>query len=150
MIVQSAPRQPGWLGEALGEPGAQRRLDMAAVPSLTFGALLRRYRLAAGLTQEALGELAGLSLRGIADLERGARTHPRQETVQLLAEALRLSAPERAQLEAAARGRVVSALPASTAQPLHRVSAPTVAPLVGRAQELELLERHLVDGPPLF
>src|ERR1051326_3129587 len=62
---------------------------MAAVPSLTFGALLRRYRLAAGLTQEELASEAGLSLRGIADLGRGARTQPRKATVQLLADAPR-------------------------------------------------------------
>jgi transcriptional regulator with XRE-family HTH domain len=74
---------------------------MAAVPSPTFGALLKRYRLAAGLTQEELAAEEGLSLRGIADLERGARTQPCKEAVQLLVEALHLSAPERAQLEAA-------------------------------------------------
>jgi transcriptional regulator with XRE-family HTH domain len=38
-----------------------------------FGSLLRRYRTSAGLTQEELAERAGLSRRGIADLERGAR-----------------------------------------------------------------------------
>jgi transcriptional regulator with XRE-family HTH domain len=38
-----------------------------------FGALLRRYREEAGLTQEALAERAGLSARGISDLERGIR-----------------------------------------------------------------------------
>src|ERR1051326_10822 len=96
---------------------------MAAVPSLTFGALLRRYRLAAGLTQEELAAEAGLSLRGIADLERGARTQPRKETVQLLAEALHLSAPERAQLEAAARGRTAPAAPSPTPHPAYRPTA---------------------------
>ena len=35
--------------------------------------LLRRYREAAGLTQETLAQRAGLSARGISDLERGAR-----------------------------------------------------------------------------
>ncbi|HYU72004.1 MAG TPA: helix-turn-helix transcriptional regulator, partial [Ktedonobacteraceae bacterium] len=57
---------------------------MATVSSLTFGTLLKRYRLAAGLTQEELADQATLSRRGIADLERGARTQPRKETVQLL------------------------------------------------------------------
>jgi transcriptional regulator with XRE-family HTH domain len=37
----------------------------------TFGTLLRQYRLAAGLTQMALAERAGLSLRGLSDLARG-------------------------------------------------------------------------------
>jgi transcriptional regulator with XRE-family HTH domain len=35
--------------------------------------LLRRYRAAAGLSQEALAKRAGFSRRGIADLEGGAR-----------------------------------------------------------------------------
>ena len=37
----------------------------------TFGELLRRYRLARRLTQAELAERAGLSTRGINDLERG-------------------------------------------------------------------------------
>ena len=56
-----------------------------------FGDLLRRSRLAAGLTQEELAAQAGLSVRGLSDLERGARLAPRRETVQLLSAALHLS-----------------------------------------------------------
>ena len=48
-----------------------------------FGNLLRRYRLAAGMTQDELAERAGLSARGISDLERGARGLPRKDTLQL-------------------------------------------------------------------
>ena len=76
---------------------------MATVSSQTFGDVLRRSRLAAGLTQEELADHAGLSVRGLSDLERGARRAPRRETIQLLAEALHLPAEERARLEAAAR-----------------------------------------------
>ena len=50
----------------------------AAVAS--FGDLLREYRLEADSTQEELAERAGLSKRGISDLERGARTRPQRET----------------------------------------------------------------------
>src|SRR6266852_209521 len=88
-------------------------LNMATVSSQSFGDLLRRYRLAAGLTQEELAEEAGLSVRGLSDLERGARRAPRRETVQLLVEALHLSAAERTRLEAAARQRGVPAAQAS-------------------------------------
>ena len=56
----------------------------------SFGDLLRRYRLAADLTQEELAERAGLSKRGISDLERGARTRPQRETIHLLGDALGL------------------------------------------------------------
>jgi predicted ATPase/class 3 adenylate cyclase/DNA-binding XRE family transcriptional regulator len=69
----------------------------------TFGELLRRYRLARRLTQAELAERAGLSTRGINDLERGARTAPRRDTVTLLAGALDLSVEERAAFLAAAR-----------------------------------------------
>src|SRR5215207_3985416 len=78
---------------------------MGADPSAeapTFGELLHRYRVAAGLTQEALAERAGLSARGISDLERGARAGPRRNTLRLLIEALRLSPNEQATLVAAA------------------------------------------------
>src|SRR5690348_10479298 len=80
-------------------------LDMVTGLSQRFGDLLRRFRLAAGLTQEDLAAQAGLSVRGLSDLERGARLAPRRETVQLLAAALQLSAAERTRLEAAARQR---------------------------------------------
>jgi len=123
---------------------------MAAVPSPTFGTLLRRYRLAAGLTQEELAAEAGLSPRGIADLERGARTQPRKETIHLLAEALHLSPQDRAQLEAAARARAVPPAPAPPTRLLPRSGLVPAAPLVGRTQELSLLERHLAEGPPLL
>ena len=44
---------------------------MATSSSQSFGDLLRGYRLAAGLTQEELAAQAGLSARGLSDLERG-------------------------------------------------------------------------------
>lgn len=122
---------------------------MAAVPSPTFATLLRRYRLAAGLTQEELAARSGLSPRGIADLERGVRTQPRKETVQLLAEALLLPAPERALLETAARGRATaSAARASSLLPTSRLTS--AAPLVGRARELALLDQVIKVGPSVL
>lgn len=57
-----------------------------------FADLLRRYRVNAGLSQEALAARAGLSVSGIAALERGRRTAPRPDTVALLADALTLDA----------------------------------------------------------
>jgi transcriptional regulator with XRE-family HTH domain len=64
---------------------------MADMRSTPFGELLRRARQAAGLTQAELAERAGLSVRGINDLERGARQTPRRDTVALLAQALDLT-----------------------------------------------------------
>ena len=63
-------------------------VDRADRADHTFGDLLRRQRRAAGLTQEELAERARLSVRGIADLERGARGAPRCDTVALLVQAL--------------------------------------------------------------
>ena len=71
----------------------------------TFGQLLRRFRQAAGITQEMLGRQAGLSARGISDLERGARQAPHPYTIRKLADALGLRDPDRVAFEAAARRR---------------------------------------------
>jgi len=61
----------------------------------SFGALLRRYRLAAGLTQEALAERASLSVRNVQNLERGAN-RPLRDTVRRLADAMDLPTEEHA------------------------------------------------------
>lgn len=103
---------------------------MSTQPPLTFGVLLRRYRLAASLTQEELAERARLSLAAINTLERGARLAPRKETVALLAEALALTASERTELEGAARrhGPALTSAPASLmpveAQPTSQEKPP--------------------------
>jgi class 3 adenylate cyclase len=77
---------------------------MADRAPTSFGEVLRRHRQAARLTQAELAERAGLSWRGINDLERGARQRPRKDTIALLADALGLSAEDQANFAAAARG----------------------------------------------
>ena len=67
---------------------------MEAASRLHFGALLRQFRLDAGMTRQQLAERSKLSVEAIGALERGARTGPYKETVALLARALEL-APER-------------------------------------------------------
>jgi predicted ATPase/transcriptional regulator with XRE-family HTH domain len=67
----------------------------------SFGPVLRRYRLAARLSQEALAERAGISLRGLSDLERGLSRAPRLETLARLAEALGLEGAARQALATA-------------------------------------------------
>jgi transcriptional regulator with XRE-family HTH domain len=73
-----------------------------SVSTLTFGALLKRHRRAARMTQAQLAERAGFSVVYISMLERGAR-QPQRTTVALLVDALDLAAEERTALEAAAR-----------------------------------------------
>lgn len=77
---------------------------MRTRPPSLFGETLKRLRLAAELSQSELAAMAGLSLRGISDLERGAHPNPRPVTVRMLADALSLSASDREVLFASARG----------------------------------------------
>lgn len=74
--------------------------------SSEFGILLRRYRIAAGLSQEALAERARMSSDGISALERGHRRTPQRETLALLLGALALDDEQRCDFEAAARASV--------------------------------------------
>lgn len=83
----------------------------------SFGALLRRYRKMAGLTQEELAERALLSAYTVSALERGSSQSPRKDTLDLLADALGLAPPERAALAAAARGPEALAPPAAVPGP---------------------------------
>lgn len=75
---------------------------MATAQDIAFGEALKRYRLAANLTQEELAEQSQMSVRGLVYLERGER-HPHRDTVQRLADALSLPESERAAFEAMAR-----------------------------------------------
>ena len=59
---------------------------MSAPEVAQLGMLIRRFRLAAGLSQEELAERSGLSVRGVSDLERGQRRIPRLETIRMLAD----------------------------------------------------------------
>jgi predicted ATPase/DNA-binding XRE family transcriptional regulator len=99
----------------------------------SFGTLLRRYRLAAGFTQEALAALAGISARTIADLERGINRVPRHDTFELLMSALELTTQQRALF----LGLVRPEMTATTAQTfsLSRFPLPPT-PLIGRQLEL--------------
>jgi transcriptional regulator with XRE-family HTH domain/tetratricopeptide (TPR) repeat protein len=72
--------------------------------TVSFGTLLRRYRGRIGLTQEELGERAGLHAQEISKLERDLVRLPRSTTVQFLADTLRLDAQEREAFHRAARG----------------------------------------------
>jgi non-specific serine/threonine protein kinase len=134
-----------------------------------FGVVLRRYRSAAGLSQEALAERAGLSRRGIADLERGARTFPYGETVRRLADALGLDPAERAALLAAGHRQqprapgVGAPLPAEPSAVVGgkrgireaQIAGPARAPhnlpahpirLIGRDEALALVRRRLLEA----
>src|SRR5437870_1088599 len=82
-----------------------RRHGRADARATSFGALLRRYRLAAGLSQESLAERAHLSARAISSYERGLRRAPYRDNLRQLVEALNLSAEERLAFESAVQRR---------------------------------------------
>jgi predicted ATPase/DNA-binding XRE family transcriptional regulator len=104
----------------------------------SFGSLLKRYRLAAGLTHEALAELAGLSARTISDIERGVSRRPRPDTVALLIDALQLSPTHGTALMHAARPRgEPDAATIPSALPVQLTS------FVGRERELRALRTLL-------
>src|SRR5690349_4212355 len=96
-----------------------------------FGVLLKRYRLAAGLSQEALAARASLSARTISDLERGIHGTPHLDTLELLASALSLSSQQHALPQAAARPEVAAAVEAPPRFPSPGLPLPPTR-LIGR------------------
>jgi transcriptional regulator with XRE-family HTH domain len=88
---------------------------MARQPVSGFAVLLQRLRVRAGLTQEELAEVAGVSPRTVSDLERGINRSARRDTAELLAEAIGLSGDEREQFMVAARGRLAVVPPTGAA-----------------------------------
>jgi predicted ATPase/DNA-binding XRE family transcriptional regulator len=106
---------------------------VAGEQQTTFGDHLRRLRESAGLTQEELASRAGMSPSAVSVLERGVRRRPHPHTVRALAEALKLTEPE--------RGFLLAAVPKSSGthiSPAAESSLPVPAtPLVGREHDLK-------------
>ncbi|MGH3098206.1 MAG: ATP-binding protein [Streptosporangiales bacterium] len=113
---------------------------MTGDAGVRFGELLRRFRLAAGLSQQALGERSGLSVDAIAALERGRRRRPRAFTLRVLADSLQLDEPRRVALVDAAGGQ-----PGDGVVQVARPPAP-FGPLVGREVHLHAISSLLGSG----
>jgi predicted ATPase/DNA-binding XRE family transcriptional regulator len=128
-----------------------------------LGSLLRTFRIAAGLTQDALAERSGVGTRSIQGFERGER-RPHRDTARRLIEALDLPEADRAQFEAHAqnaprerrkqRVRGESARIQAVFDRSWDVPLP-VSSLVGREPELDRLRVSLgsarlitLTGPP--
>jgi predicted ATPase/transcriptional regulator with XRE-family HTH domain len=157
------PRAPGvqvlargnrarvWWGAARGR---QREVTTAEDEAGVLGKLLQRHRQAAGLSQEELAERAGLSRRGISDLERGVRRAPYPETMRRLAAALGLGQADQAALLAASRHSAVAVDQPAPKQHGSQLPVP-LSSFVGRERELSDVRRLLgrtrlltLSGPP--
>jgi tetratricopeptide (TPR) repeat protein/transcriptional regulator with XRE-family HTH domain len=121
-----------------------------------FGQLLRSHRVAAGLTQEELADLSGLSVRTLGDIERDRVAKPYRNSLDRLADALRLTGTKRQEFLDSARARparnaVISAAgPGEQSARLQRLAPlvprqlPASMPLfTGRASELSALTELL-------
>ncbi len=117
---------------------------MIGKDAASLGALVRRYRQNAAISQEELADRSGISVRTISDLERGIRETARLDTIRLLAEGLALGEEDRTTLISAA---VEGASGETDAELRFESALPLVANhLVGREglvdQIVELLAEH--------
>lgn len=104
-----------------------------------FGAVLRRFRKAAGFSQEKLAELSAVSVEAVKTLEAGRRRHPRPQTVKLLSDGLGLTEGERAELVAAAtRSRTTRQVPEQLPDDLQDFS--------GRDQQVDNVQKLFLSG----
>lgn len=104
----------------------------------SFGPLLRQFRVAAGLSQEALAERAAISVDGISALERGINKAPQRETLALLLTALQLDPQQRRAIESAAKR---PSRPRKSAVRAAKHNLPHLpSPLFGRTRELSEIE----------
>lgn len=120
---------------------AGRQAGLARVgKAATFGELLRSSRDNARLTQEALAQRTGLSVRAIRNLEGGRTLCPRHETVGLLVRALGLEGAAANHLWQLARPPTVGTRPDTpTEWPVLAGSR-----LVGPPRQLPPAARHFV------
>jgi predicted ATPase/transcriptional regulator with XRE-family HTH domain len=140
------------VGQLLGETASAARHVIET--QAKFGVLLRERRMATGLTQASLAELAGVSTRTVQDLERGL-SQPHRDTLNRIMQALALTPEDRSELQAAARPhprnrrRTHHAISptGSPAGSVHNLPVPMTS-FVDRSREMGEL-RELVRTSPI-
>jgi DNA-binding SARP family transcriptional activator/transcriptional regulator with XRE-family HTH domain len=142
-ISTVVPRQlpPDAVGSSRGSSGASGG---------GVGRLLAGLRVDRGLSQEALAERSGMSVRAIRDLERGHVGRPRPTSIASLADALALTDAERAAVELAASHPDGRADAHGDARPQPARMAPRQLPpdigdFTGRDLALERLHARVRD-----
>ncbi len=114
-------------------------MSLAAAPD--FAMVLKRLRMASGLSQEALAERAAVSAQAISALECGLRKAPYPKTVALLAGALGLDDACRSELTDAAN---TARTARTTASQVRAGNLPQVlGSIVGRSREIAELDAAL-------
>jgi len=106
--------------------------------------LLRRFRLAAGLSQESLAERAQLSARAISSYERGIRQAPYRENLRQLVDALGLSDEDGRAFEATVQRRRGPRAASALAAQWTNLAAPMTS-FVGRKREVAEVKRLLAQ-----
>ncbi len=119
-------------------------------PGGGVGRLLAGLRVDRGLSQEALAERSGMSVRAIRDLERGHVERPRPTSVASLADALALTDAERAAVEVAAsdpdgRAGAPGDVRPELARMVPRQLPPDIGDFTGRDLALERLHARVRD-----
>lgn len=109
-----------------------------------FGRAIVVHRLRSGLTQEGLADKAGLSARGLRELEAGRVRTPRMSSVASLAEALNLSGEERERFFLAAYADTAAGT-TEPSEPPRQLPA-DVRAFTGRERELAMLDGLLTEG----
>jgi tetratricopeptide (TPR) repeat protein/transcriptional regulator with XRE-family HTH domain len=110
-----------------------------------LGAVLRRRRAESGVTQEELAERCGLSVRAISDIERGVTGRPRRASVELIADALGLSATDLDELGGGRRTGGTGGTGGEPESAIPRQLPAAVRNFAGRSAELRMLTDLLWD-----
>ncbi|MEP7022555.1 MAG: helix-turn-helix domain-containing protein [Actinomycetota bacterium] len=128
-------------GDAARSPGDLPGIvDTSAASSRPFGDYLHELRTRRQLTQEALAELTGLSVRTLRNLESGRIRQPRWDTALRLAEGLELVPAERRVFEDALAGAAPGWVVRAEASVSPTWLPPDVPFFVGRNEQLQDLD----------
>jgi len=114
--------------------------------SVAFAALLRQFRVRAGLSQQMLADRAMLSVQAVSALERGYRKVPYRETLERLADALSLTPEARVALERSARRARQSRTAEPEAPPPHNLPRQLTS-FLGRDEVVKEIGELLLNAP---